>query len=230
MGKSTTDDFALKHKRENDLPLSLVDCKLLEFPWPKDRHYKYENNSMVLGRRSKHYLPIQKSEISAQTLEMTLYSLNPTQVKKVAKSKKEIDFKDLVLLTLKGSSDVQKSRPIVPWLRRTEYVSSESKQYGKASTMSKQKQTDRPRLEDVIEKGRLRVEHTFNAAQKVSLSDLKHPAGLQATEILPVFPDFEFWPNVYTLASFDEDPCRRWDIVFLFFNFNRRIQMKDIMK
>jgi RNA polymerase II-associated factor 1 len=213
MGKSTTDDFALKHKRENDLPLSLVDCKLLDFPWAQDRHYKYEINSMVLGSRSKQYLPIQKSEISAQTLEMTNYALNPTQVKKVAKSKKEIDPRDLVLLTPKGSSDVQKSRPIVPWLRRTEYVSSESKQYGKASTMSKQKQRSRLSVEDIIEDGRARVEHTFNAAAKVQLSDLKHPAGLKATEILPVFPDFEFWPNVYTLAAFDEDPCRRWDVV-----------------
>lgn len=137
--KNQNDEFALKYKRENTLPLSLVDCKLLDYPWTNDRHYKYELNSMVIGSRSKQYLPIQKSEISAQTLEMTNYALNPTQVKRVAKSKKEIDPKDLVLLTPKGSSDVQKSRPIVPWLRRTEYVSSESKQYGKASTVSKQK-------------------------------------------------------------------------------------------
>jgi hypothetical protein len=49
-------------------------------------------------------------------------------------------------------------------------------------------------------------------------------------EILPVFPDFEFWPNVYTLAAFDEDPCRRWDNVFLKELKFRLIQMKIIMK
>jgi hypothetical protein len=136
MGLKNSDEFALKHRRENDLPLSVVDCKLLDYPWENDRHYKYELNSMVVGNRSKQYLPDQKSEISAQTLEMTNYALNPTQVKRVAKSKKEIDQRDLVFLTPKGSSDVQKSRPVVPWLRRTEYVSTESKQYGKASTLS----------------------------------------------------------------------------------------------
>lgn len=79
------------------------------------------------------------------------------------------------------------------------------------------RQQSRLNIQDIIEKGRERVEHTFTAAAKVQLSDLKHPAGLKATEILPVFPDFEFWPNVYTLAAFDEDPCRRWDNVF--YNF-----------
>ena len=71
--------------------------------------------------------------------------------------------------------------------------------------------------EEIIEQGRARVENTFTAAAKVQLSDLKHPAGLKATEILPVFPDFEFWPNVYTLAAFDEDPCKRWDTVHFIF-------------
>ena len=137
--KNNSDEFALKHRRENTLPLSTIDCKLLEYPWPNDRHYKYELNSMVIGNLSKSYLPLQKSLISAQTLEMTNYALNPTQVKRVAKSKKEIDPKDLVFLTPKGSSDTQKSRPIVPWLRRTEYVSSENRQYGKASTTAKAK-------------------------------------------------------------------------------------------
>ena len=74
------------------------------------------------------------------------------------------------------------------------------------------------------------MENTFIAAEKVQLSDLKHPAGLKAMEILPVFPDFEFWPNLYTLAAFDEDPCRRWDNVFLKELRFRLIQMKIIMK
>ena len=52
------------------------------------------------------------------------------------------------------------------------------------------------------------IEHSFVAAARANISTIKHPTNpdLTATEMFPVFPDFEFWPNSYSLVSFDADP------------------------
>ena len=56
-------------------------------------------------------------------------------VKRTPKSKQELDPHDWILLTphTKASEvkSTSKARPSVPWLRRTEYISSEGKQFGR---------------------------------------------------------------------------------------------------
>jgi RNA polymerase II-associated factor 1 len=47
--------------------------------------------------------------------------------------------------------------------------------------------------------------YTFEAAKALPV----HPTNpeLTPTEILPVFPDFELWPNIYSQIVFDRDPA-----------------------
>ena len=119
-------------------------------------------------------------------------------------------------------SKTSRPRPIVPWLRRTEYISSDSKQYGRLADNSvetkmgisimkddKLKTIMSQTIQDRIEA----IEESFVKAAKVNLATLKHPSdpNLTAMEMVPIFPDFEFWPNEYTLASYDEDPLVKAD-------------------
>ena len=65
---------------------------------------------------------------------------------------------------------------------------------------------------DRSRKGQIQcIEHTFDSCQQANLHNLKHPTNpnLTATEIFPIFPDFEFWPNPYSLATFDSDPLAK---------------------
>jgi RNA polymerase II-associated factor 1 len=67
-------------------------------------------------------------------------------------------------------------------------------------------------LMDTSREGQIKIiEHSFLAASKVNLLNLRHPTkpNVKAAEIIPVFPDFENWPNVYALSSFDEDPTNK---------------------
>ena len=54
------------------------------------------------------------------------------------------------------------------------------------------------------------VERTFEVAANFNLTNIRHPTNpnLKAEEMLPVFPDFENWPNRYRLAVYDSDPIR----------------------
>ncbi|KAF9187015.1 hypothetical protein BGZ49_004121, partial [Haplosporangium sp. Z 27] len=102
--------------------------------------------------------------------------------------------------------------PVVSWLRRTEYISSETptgagKGAYKESTRKKNVVVDNSREGQISA-----IEKTFERFSKTSeekfLAGLKHPTnpGLTAVESLPVFPDFSIWGNDYTLVTFDVDP------------------------
>jgi RNA polymerase II-associated factor 1 len=105
----------------------------------------------------------------------------------------------------------------VPWLRRTEYISTERNVYGrnlKAGVESKiglsvMKEEKLQKLLDLSLEGQIQhINQSFEAANKALVSTMKHPKkpDVQALEIFPIFPDFEFWANPYFLTSFDSDP------------------------
>ena len=55
------------------------------------------------------------------------------------------------------------------------------------------------------------INNSFIQANSITLSKLKHPTNpkLTAVEMVPIFPDFEFWPNSLALATFDKS-CLIW--------------------
>lgn len=153
-------------------------------------------------------------------------------VKRTLKTKQELVPEDHVLLTPFVKADekvIGKTRTNVSWLRRTEYISSEGRVFGKAKYVhtntvkrnllkpgnhraQKAKELSAEVLEDDSLESRIRaIEQSFVFANKTSLLSLKHPTNpsITAQEIFPVFPDFEFWPNQYTLASYDMDPMSK---------------------
>ncbi|KAI8902588.1 RNA polymerase II-associated [Globomyces pollinis-pini] len=55
------------------------------------------------------------------------------------------------------------------------------------------------------------IKNSFDLAKKADLKSLKHPKNpeLTATEIFPIFPDFEFWSTPYFLSTYDQDPINK---------------------
>jgi RNA polymerase II-associated factor 1 len=55
------------------------------------------------------------------------------------------------------------------------------------------------------------INNSFIQANSITLSKLKHPTNpkLTAVEMVPIFPDFEFWPNSLALATFDNSPISK---------------------
>jgi hypothetical protein len=110
----------------------------------------------------------------------------------------------------KASRAISKSKPVVPWLRRTVYLGGEghNKTAGnklQALEDDAQSALDRelqnmPSLETI----KNNIELSFQAAQEPPV----HPLDphLTPVEVYDVFPDFELWPNTYQEVVFDSDP------------------------
>lgn len=126
-----------------------------------------------------------------------------------------MDPSDLALLVspVEKQTEARGPTPIVPWLRRTEYISTERHSFGRARVEQKYFGDDLiPRIEETLEPTDaellVMIERSFESAVNANLSTLKHPQHkhLVAQEIFPIFPDFHNWANDYFLATYDENP------------------------
>ena len=113
--------------------------------------------------------------------------------------------------TDKAARAISKSKPVVPWLRRTVYLGGEGHSKIGAgtkllaleddalSTLDRELQ-NMPSLETIKND----IELSFQAAQEPPV----HPVDphLTPVEVYDVFPDFELWPNMYQEVVFDSDP------------------------
>lgn len=132
-----------------------------------------------------------------------------------------LDPKDQALLVDPVAKQAEtKATTSVPWLRRTEYISTERNVYGRSKSGLEtksflliriaSKQESIQELLDLTPEGQVsRINETFESAKKALLSTMKHPKhkDLEALEIFPIYPDFEYWTNPFILASYDADPC-----------------------
>lgn len=105
--------------------------------------------------------------------------------------------------------------PMVSWLRRTEYISTEASSFRqrKNETVDEKRikqrlkenpeifATDRESQIKAIEKGFQEIQDTEN--------NIIHPLNpnLKAVEVYPVFPDYDMWSQVFAQCSFDDDPA-----------------------
>lgn len=102
----------------------------------------------------------------------------------------------------------------VPWLMRTEYISTQRHVYGGAKSdqkIGKNILQDEKinQLLDMDKNSQLQqIEKSFQKARQCKVDTLKHPTkkGMKARELFPIFPDFDNWTNPYLMCSYDEDP------------------------
>ncbi|KAJ3590939.1 hypothetical protein NHX12_008887 [Muraenolepis orangiensis] len=118
-----------------------------------------------------------------------------------------------VTIDLINPDTSQQHAKVVPWMRKTEYISTEFNRYGvcnekvevKIGVSVKQQFT-----EEEIYKDRdsqiSAIEKTFEDAQKPIAQHYSKPR-VTPVEVMAVFPDFKMWINPCAQVIFDSDPA-----------------------
>lgn len=107
----------------------------------------------------------------------------------------------------------QQHAKVVPWMRKTEYISTEFNRYGVSNEKVEVKigvSVKQQFTEEEIYKDRdsqiSAIEKTFEDAQKSVTQHYSKPR-VTPVEVLPVFPDFKMWINPCAQVIFDSDPA-----------------------
>uniref|UniRef100_A0A8C9ST96 RNA polymerase II-associated factor 1 homolog n=1 Tax=Scleropages formosus TaxID=113540 RepID=A0A8C9ST96_SCLFO len=112
-----------------------------------------------------------------------------------------------------SSKRSQQHAKVVPWMRKTEYISTEFNRYGVSNEKVEVKigvSVKQQFTEEEIYKDRdsqiAAIEKTFEDAQKSITQHYSKPR-VTPVEVLPVFPDFKMWINPCAQVIFDSDPA-----------------------
>ncbi len=109
-------------------------------------------------------------------------------------------------------------RPMVTWLRPTQYISSEINKQGQFNQtpvegkmgLSVMSDPTFGKEVDTSRAGQIKaIEKTFNDVHNKDFATLKHPTNKNLTvkEVFPFVPDFEHWGEDYSIINFPEDPA-----------------------
>ncbi|KAI8922651.1 RNA polymerase II-associated [Entophlyctis helioformis] len=221
--KKVLQEFVHKVKYRNDLPEIPFDPKLLEYPYPEDRLYRFQANSLYASTPYPLYTADDEAGLPLCPIAHGLIE-QAFRNERIEEPTVPLDPEDRALLaqpTLRvDGSAPARLRPIVPWLRRTEYISLEGRTFGRNPDagvetkmgVSIMKDENLHKLMDRSREGQMKaIENSFDTVKKMNIKTIRHPTKPDVTpvEIFPVYPDFEFWPNSYVLATYDEDPLSK---------------------
>ncbi|ORY02415.1 hypothetical protein K493DRAFT_312073 [Basidiobolus meristosporus CBS 931.73] len=203
-------EFLCNVRYQTALPPPPFVPKLLDVPKSTERFVEYRHSSLV---ESTPYPLHTNADLG---MPIDLFQLDAfSKRKEKPNPSAKLDPKDRALLVKPPAEGFgARSRQFVPWLRRTEYISSEitrSSPKGKAVESSFGLSATKG-LEDIdysLEGQIASVERTFKSANDPDLmSKLKHPKNpnIKPVEITPIFPDFQRLGSSYTQCSYDGFP------------------------
>lgn len=217
--KKIGQEFLYKLRYKNDLPDVPFDPKLLKYPHAQDRHYKYFESSLERCQMAEMIHPDGDQGLGSNPFKLGFLE---REFRKTGEEK--IDAMDERDVPLMASPPEEVSDPKidlkVPWLHNTEYISQERSTFNrnrlstapKYSLINVRFETETQSFDFVdlsLDMQIRKVEDSFEAVKYTAdLSALRHPkkAHLRANEVFHLYPDFEYWPNQYSLATFDSNP------------------------
>ncbi|XP_028321376.1 RNA polymerase II-associated factor 1 homolog [Gouania willdenowi] len=192
----------------NSLPDIPFDPKFITYPFDQHRFVQYKATS--LEKQHKHEL------LTEPDLGVTIDLINPDTYR--IDSNILLDPADEKLLeediqAPSSSKRSQQHAKVVPWMRKTEYISTEFNRYGvsnekvevKIGVSVKQQFTEEEFYKD-RDSQISAIEKTFEDAQKSITQHYSKPR-VVPVEVLPVFPDFKMWINPCAQVIFDSDPA-----------------------
>lgn len=195
-------------KYGNSLPDIPFDPKFITYPFDQHRFVQYKATS--LEKQHKHEL------LTEPDLGVTIDLINPDTYRIDPNILLDLADEKLLEEDIQAPSSSKRSQQhakVVPWMRKTEYISTEFNRYGisnekvevKIGVSVKQQFT-----EEEIYKDRdsqiAAIEKTFEDAQKSITQHYSKPR-VTPVEVLPVFPDFKMWINPCAQVIFDSDPA-----------------------
>ena len=203
-------------KWNNSLPDLPFDPKFITYPFEGDRFVKYKQTS--LERTYKHDL------VTEHDLGVTIDLINPDTYAPSA-TPSYITVEDERLLeddtnaslpsnmSAKDEKRHLQHNKVVPWLKKTEYISTEFNRYGASSEKNETKvgyNVKKKFKEDLLYQDResqiAQINKTFEEAKK-PITQYHHPKkDVVPVAVYPVFPDFESWKYPFAQVTFDQDP------------------------
>eukprot|EP01102_Stenamoeba_stenopodia_P013288 TRINITY_DN4292_c0_g1_i1.p1 TRINITY_DN4292_c0_g1~~TRINITY_DN4292_c0_g1_i1.p1 ORF type:complete len:575 (+),score=194.27 TRINITY_DN4292_c0_g1_i1:144-1868(+) len=199
-------EFVCNMKFRNNLPAVPFDPKILSYPFDPMRFVKQPPSSLETTFK----YPL----LAEADLGIAIDLIDPETYKRTGVLAKD----DEVLINppaQKSSATANFKRPKVTWLRKTEYMATDSdKFYGGSSRSALDKQIigkktamelqEAGELHTPLEQQIIKIERMFDEAKQRPV----HPTNpsIEALEIVPVLPNVKLWGNKYTQLMFDSDP------------------------
>lgn len=213
---TTHHSLFVKVKYNNTLPDIPFDPKFIVNPLNISRFVEYQTTS--LEQNSKHELltPMNLGvDIDLILPERYAIPANPIhdpEDEKLINDDEPILPSSSAKKSVRDKPHSQLHNKVVPWLKKTEYISTEYNRYGASNekTETKVGYTLRKNMKDeqifLDKDSQIRaINETFEAAQKPID---KHPTkpDVYAERVMPLLPDFETWKYFYAHVKFDSEP------------------------
>lgn len=216
LGKPTTSSsLYVRVKYNNTLPDIPFDPKFLVNPLDVSRFVEYEATS--LEQNAKHELLTPPNlGVDIDLILPERYAIpdipehDPEDDRLLNEEEPQLDK------TKKSARDKPHSQlhnKVVPWLKKTEYISTEFNRYGSSNekTETKVGYNVRKSLKEeevyLDKESQIKaINATFEAAKQTID---KHPTkpGVHATRVLPLLPDFDIWKYYFAHVKFDSEPA-----------------------
>ncbi|XP_050985653.1 RNA polymerase II-associated factor 1 homolog [Labeo rohita] len=195
-------------KYGNSLPDIPFDPKFITYPFDQHRFVQYKATS--LEKQHKHELLTEPDlGVTIDLINPDTYRIDPNILLDPADEK----LLEEEIQAPSSSKRSQQHAKVVPWMRKTEYISTEFNRYGVSNEKVEVKigvSVKQQFTEEEIYKDRdsqiAAIEKTFEDAQKSIAQHYSKPR-VTPVEVLPVFPDFKMWINPCAQVIFDSDPA-----------------------
>ncbi|XP_051536053.1 RNA polymerase II-associated factor 1 homolog [Myxocyprinus asiaticus] len=195
-------------KYANSLPDIPFDPKFITYPFDQHRFVQYKATS--LEKQHKHELLTEPDlGVTIDLINPDTYRIDPNILLDPADEK----LLEEEIQAPSSSKRSQQHAKVVPWMRKTEYISTEFNRYGVSNEKVEVKigvSVKQQFTEEEIYKDRdsqiAAIEKTFEDAQKSIAQHYSKPR-VTPVEVLPVFPDFKMWINPCAQVIFDSDPA-----------------------
>ncbi|XP_028651272.1 RNA polymerase II-associated factor 1 homolog [Erpetoichthys calabaricus] len=192
----------------NSLPDIPFDPKFITYPFDQHRFVQYKATS--LEKQHKHELLTEPDlSVTIDLINPDTYRIDPNIVLDPADEK----LLEEEIQAPTSSKRSQQHAKVVPWMRKTEYISTEFNRYGVSNEKVEVKigvSVKQQFTEEEIYKDRdsqiSAIEKTFEDAQKSITQHYSKPR-VTPVEVMPVFPDFKMWINPCAQVIFDSDPA-----------------------
>lgn len=192
----------------NSLPDIPFDPKFITYPFDQNRFVQYKATS--LEKQHKHDLLTEPDlGVTIDLINPDTYRIDPSVLLDPADEK----LLEEEIQAPTSSKRSQQHAKVVPWMRKTEYISTEFNRYGVSNEKPEVKigvSVKQQFTEEEIYKDRdsqiAAIEKTFEDAQKAITQHYSKPR-VTPLEVMPVFPDFKMWINPCAQVIFDSDPA-----------------------
>ncbi|VDD89311.1 unnamed protein product [Enterobius vermicularis] len=212
--RRTKTDFLCHVQYTNNLPDIPFDAKFLPCPFVSLNRLVEYKPTMLEKNFKWELLTAPDLGVRIDLINPETYYIDPHMQKRAHDPIDQMLLEDEETYNQNSRRSQQHSK-IVPWMRKTEYISSEFQRFGVAADRQETKvgyNIKKKLKEDFTYRDRAsQIEAIKKTFEDVSKPLHEHPKkkGVKAVEELPLLPDFDNWIHPFALVVFDGDPIPR---------------------